>query len=242
MKKIALAIAITSVLSTTAYADVYDFSASFTLDSNQAVGSGTEVYPGLFGKTLLTMNMPNGFFGEFWFGTGLEEDRGEGVERGVNEIDYTLGYGHETESGVSMTYRVDWYDVGGPDNLGFSDVTGDILHPVIEARYSLTRDGQTYVFGALEYFFVMGESDSDGYLGYVGIGHDDAWGHVGVSNSIRFGYEDAFNADRGYIRYDLSSSYDLGDGWSITGPGLKYTWNEDEPTKTWTFVGINRNF
>jgi hypothetical protein len=135
------------------------------VSTNYIIGSGNAdkgelVYNDLFSRTLLNLSY-NDWFLETWLGTGLQE------EGGVQEVDYTLG-NISTIGKLAITTTISWYDIGGPDNLGFGDTNGDILIPAIEVEYPITSVG-TYLISDIEYFEVMGSEVNDGFFTTLGI-------------------------------------------------------------------------
>jgi len=205
-------------------------SAHVAFDNNYIVGSGTEVYDGTFGKVLLTANFSNGVFAEFWAGRRMETDPG------WHELDYTVGWSKAFDD-WSLAFAVDWYDIG---ELGFSDTTGDILHPKVGFRRDF--DGWN-LFGQVEWFHVVDQSENSGLFTYVGVGKTLSSGPWSTSGEVRGGYDGSFNADTLFARIDLTPSYRLSNDTSVDFLGLKLIAGKGhKPTKTFTIFNISHNF
>lgn len=204
----------------------WSFYASTGIDQGYLVGSGFEVTPHLFQKNFVGA-YKGSWFVEFWTGTDLEEE-------GVLEIDYTIGRNWSVGE-TSITTKVDWYDIKAP-SLGFGDTAGDILHPAVSISHPLTES--TRAFAEAEYFVVMEDDDANGFFGNIGVSHQEKFGAVSVTGKIRGGYDSSYGADTWYGRAEVSSSYQVNEKVSVSGPGVKHIWSGGDSVTSYNLIGI----
>jgi hypothetical protein len=183
-------------------------------DNKYIVGSGTEIYQDMFSKTLVSAQ--NGdYFAELWIGTGLQE------QGGVLEIDYTLGKLFQIDR-FAVKAKVDWFDVYGPDNLGFDNVDGDVFHIALHIQHPLNSSGDIFMFTEAEYFSVMSQSKNNGTFTNVGIGYTYSIDKFSATGKVRVGYDGTFQVDEPYARFEAFTSYAVNKSVTISGPGFNF--------------------
>lgn len=232
MKKFLIILALVFPFQTSAGTGL-SWSLTQEFDSGYIVASGTEVYDGMFSRTLLTARNGN-WFAELWAGTGLERNIG------VVEVDYTVGKNFKLGK-LDVTAKLSWFDIYGPDNLGFGNVEGDVYNPVLEWSYPLSINGNSFTFGEVQYLFVKGDSENNGAFTNIGFGRKLSIGQFSITGKARIGYDGSYNINEPYIRAEVTTKYVVDDKVSLSGPGVKWiaVAHGHEPVVSYNIVGVS---
>jgi hypothetical protein len=221
---------VTLSFSSSVYADSPKITVGAGIDDGYCIASGVCIADGPFHKYDFTVAWSKGWSVHAWLGV----EQGNPFEL---DLDLTKWWRFGKNDRWSLKTELSVFHF-----RPFEEVDGgDVFSPELRLQYAISD--RTYVYGAAEGIFFLGDGPGNGVVAYVGAATtQNIWKRLDLSLDGRIGYDAAAGRSRPYFKLVATPTIRLGPSTTLAVSGATLWVNPDTTEAVWNIARISHTF